>query len=70
VNVYPFIGAEQAGRRSVKRACELMKVSRYAYYQYTRGDRSPRGWYNTRRRHSGLGYLSPAAYETSASNVA
>jgi len=26
------------------------------------------GWYNTRRRHSSLGYLSPAAYETSASN--
>ena len=22
------------------------------------------GWYNTRRRHSGLGYLSPTAYET------
>jgi transposase InsO family protein len=20
-------------------------------------------WYNTRRRHSGLGYLNPAAYE-------
>jgi transposase InsO family protein len=24
------------------------------------------GWYNTRRRHSSLGYLSPAAYETPA----
>lgn len=23
------------------------------------------GWYNTRRRHSSLGYLSPAAYEAS-----
>ena len=23
------------------------------------------GWYNTRRRHSTLGYLSPAAYEAS-----
>lgn len=22
------------------------------------------GWYNTRRRHSSLGYLSPATYET------
>ena len=21
------------------------------------------GWYNTRRRHSSLGYVSPAAYE-------
>ncbi|WP_419503867.1 IS3 family transposase [Lentzea aerocolonigenes] len=25
------------------------------------------GCYNTRRRHSSLGYLSPAAYETAAS---
>lgn len=24
------------------------------------------GWYNTRRRHSALGYLSPAAYEATA----
>ncbi|WP_101613361.1 IS3 family transposase [Amycolatopsis sp. BJA-103] len=23
------------------------------------------GWYNTRRRHSSLGYLSPNAYKTS-----
>ena len=22
------------------------------------------GWYNTRRRHSSLGYLSPTTYET------
>ena len=42
MNVYPFIGAEQASQRNVKRACELMKVSRSAYYQHTRGDRSPR----------------------------
>jgi transposase InsO family protein len=32
VNVYPFIAAEQAGKHSVKRACELLKVSRSAYY--------------------------------------
>jgi transposase InsO family protein len=32
VNVYPFIEAEKAGSRSVKRACELLKVSRAAYY--------------------------------------
>jgi transposase InsO family protein len=34
VNVYPFIEAEQVQRRSVKRACELMKVSRSAYYAH------------------------------------
>jgi transposase len=28
VNCYPFIEAEKAGRRNVKRACELLKVSR------------------------------------------
>ena len=33
MNVYPFIEAEQAGRRSVKRACELLSVSRSAYYR-------------------------------------
>jgi transposase InsO family protein len=32
VSVYPFIEAEKAGRRNVKRACELLKVSRAAYY--------------------------------------
>ena len=32
VNVYPFIEAEKAGSRNVKRACELLKVSRSAYY--------------------------------------
>jgi putative transposase len=28
------------------------------------------GWYNTRRRHSSLGYLSPAAFETACPQVA
>jgi transposase InsO family protein len=37
VNVYPFIEAEKAGRRNVKRACELLKVSRAAFYQPLRG---------------------------------
>jgi transposase InsO family protein len=37
VNVYPFIEAEKACRRSVKRACELLKVSRAAFYQHLRG---------------------------------
>ena len=32
MNCYPFIEAERAQRRNVKRACELMKVSRSAYY--------------------------------------
>ncbi|WP_432875103.1 IS3 family transposase [Kribbella sp. CA-245084] len=32
MNVYPFIEAEKAGNRNVKRACELLKVSRSAYY--------------------------------------
>jgi hypothetical protein len=38
VNVYPFTGAEKAGSRNVKRAGELLKVSRAAYYA-ARGDR-------------------------------
>jgi transposase InsO family protein len=42
VNVYPFIEAEQAGSRNVKRACELLKVSRSAYYQRHRGHQSER----------------------------
>jgi len=33
----PFIEAEKAGRRNVKRACELLKVSRAAYYQHRAG---------------------------------
>jgi transposase InsO family protein len=32
VNCYPFIEAEKARQRNVKRACELLKVSRAAYY--------------------------------------
>ena len=32
MNVYPFIEAEQAGQHNVKRACELLEVSRSAYY--------------------------------------
>jgi transposase InsO family protein len=37
VNVYPFIAAEQDSKHNVKRACELMTVSRSAYYQRVRG---------------------------------
>jgi hypothetical protein len=34
VNVYPFIEAERAQQRNVKRACELLEVSRAAYYTH------------------------------------
>jgi hypothetical protein len=34
VNLYPFIEAEKAQRRNVKRACELLEVSRAAYYAH------------------------------------
>jgi putative transposase len=37
VNVYPFIEAEKGCRRNVKRACELLKVSRAAFYQHLAG---------------------------------
>jgi transposase InsO family protein len=36
VNVYPFIEAEKAGRRNVRRACALLQVSRAAFYQWAR----------------------------------
>lgn len=32
MNVWPFIEAEQAEQRNVKRTCELLEVSRAAYY--------------------------------------
>jgi transposase InsO family protein len=37
VNVYPFIEAEKAQQHNVKRACELMEVSRSAYYAHRAG---------------------------------
>ena len=39
MNIYPFIEAEKACRRNVKRACELLKVSRAAFYQHLAGRR-------------------------------
>jgi putative transposase len=42
VNVYPFIEAEKAQQRNVKRACELLKVSRAAYYAARDGQPSGR----------------------------
>lgn len=40
MNCYPFIEAEKVQRRNVKRACELLKVSRAAYYA-ARKDQPP-----------------------------
>jgi HTH-like domain len=37
VNVYPFIEAEKAGRRNVKRVCALLKVSCAAFYSHLSG---------------------------------
>ena len=34
MKVYPFIEAERAQQRTVKRACELLEVSRAAYYAH------------------------------------
>jgi putative transposase len=34
VRLWPFIEAEEAGKRSVQRACVLLEVSRAAYYEY------------------------------------
>jgi hypothetical protein len=42
VSAYPFIEAEKAGRRNVAKACELMEVSRSAYYQWQRHQPSRR----------------------------
>jgi transposase InsO family protein len=42
VNIYPFIEAEKQGRRNVTRACELLKVSRAAYYAARDGKASTR----------------------------
>jgi transposase InsO family protein len=43
VNVYPFIEAENVSTTgNVKRACELLEVSRAAYYAHRAGEPSPR----------------------------
>ncbi len=36
MNVFPFIEAERAERRNVAKACELLEVSRSAFYEHTR----------------------------------
>ncbi|MFD1663550.1 IS3 family transposase [Streptomyces caeni] len=42
VTVHPFIAAEKAAGHSVKRACELLKVSRAAFYARHTGVPGPR----------------------------
>ena len=42
MRLYPFIEAEKAQQRNVKRACELLKVSRSPYYQARGGEPSGR----------------------------
>ena len=42
MNVYPFVEAEKAQQRNVKRACELLKVSRAACYAARGGQPSDR----------------------------
>jgi HTH-like domain/Integrase core domain len=42
VNLYPFIEAEKHGGYGVKRACELLQVSRAAYYAHRGSGRSAR----------------------------
>jgi transposase InsO family protein len=42
VNVYPFIEAERVADRNVSRTCELLEVSRSAYYQQRNTTPSPR----------------------------
>jgi transposase InsO family protein len=36
VNVFPFIEAEKAERRNVAKACELLEVSRAAFYDWSK----------------------------------
>ncbi|WP_416903492.1 integrase core domain-containing protein [Micromonospora echinospora] len=43
-----------------RRSWPARTVARTAIFEWIEG------WYNTRRRHSTLGYLSPAAYEATA----
>ncbi len=42
MNVVPFVEAEKAERHNVAKACELLEVSRSAFYQRQRGEQSTR----------------------------
>ncbi len=48
MNVYPFIEAERAGRRNVKRACAQLEVSRAAFYAWLQAIPSKRCRANAR----------------------
>jgi transposase InsO family protein len=58
--VYPFIEAEKQGSRNVKRACELLEVSRAAYYAARDGQPCDRD-----RQDSGLTVLIRAEHKRS-----
>ena len=60
MNCYPFIEAEKAQQRNVKRACELLKVSRAAYYAARSGQPSDRA-----RQDAGLTVLIRAEHKRS-----
>ena len=42
MKVYPFIEAEKVAGHHVAKACELLEVSRSAYYQRSNGEPSTR----------------------------
>ncbi|MFE9614339.1 hypothetical protein [Streptomyces sp. NPDC006012] len=42
MTVHPFIEAEKTAGHNVKRACELLKVSRAAFYARRNGTPGPR----------------------------
>ncbi len=60
MNCYPFIEAEKAQQRNVKRACELLKVSRAACYAARDGQPCDRD-----RQDAGLTVLITAGHKRS-----
>jgi hypothetical protein len=59
VTVHPFIEAEKQAGHSVKRACELLEVSRAAFYARRSGEPGPRAV-----RDAGLTDRSPRSTPT------
>ena len=49
MNLYRFIEAEKTQQRNVKRVCELLEVSRAAYYANRADSPSTRPRFRTRR---------------------